>query len=109
MSNLIGGLPFIILSLFTGIVVIYYLRNKHREKLEMIKQGENLVYQDALEKMKYENLGRAIIFIFLGFAVFLSHILIERLQLDPVVTYLSVILSFFGIGSLVFYIILRNK
>ena len=109
MTNLVGALPFIILSLFTGVVVVYYLRNKHHEKLEIIRQGDNPVYQDALEKMKFANLGRAIIFIFLGIAIFLSHLMVQILKLEAVVTYLAMILLFFGIGSLIFYFIIRNK
>lgn len=44
------NLPFLLIFLIAGIAVLYYLRNAHKEKIELIKKGEGLVNQDALRR-----------------------------------------------------------
>lgn len=102
--------PFLLI-LFTlmGVVVLYYLRNQHKEKMELIKKGENIISQDALQQMKLSNLAKGIISISLALGIFIGHILETYTSLETVVSYISMILLFFGIGSLAFYIIIRNK
>jgi len=102
-------MPFMIAFAITGTVVYFYLRNQHREKLELIKKGESIVPQDSLQQMKFSNLAKGIISISLALGIFSAHILETYTSLEPVVSYISMILLFFGIGSLTFYTIIKNK
>ncbi len=102
-------LPFTILFVIVGGIIFFYLRNQHKEKLELIKKGDNIIIQDALQQMKYSNLAKGIISTSLALGVFTAHLLETYTALDPVVTYISMILLFFGIGSLTFYMIVKNK
>jgi len=102
-------IPFIIAFIITGTVTIFYLRNQHREKLELIKKGESILHQDALQQMKFRTLSKGIISIALALGIFMAHLLETYTKLTPLVSYLSMILLFFGIGSLVFYNIVKNK
>lgn len=101
--------PFIVLICITGVVTLYYLYNRHREKLELIKKGESIIHQDSLQQMKYSNLGRGIITLSLALGLLTAHILEIYTSFEPVISYTSMLLLFFGIGSLVFYSILKNK
>ncbi len=102
-------MPFMIAFAITGIVVYFYLRYQHREKLELIKKGESIVPQDSLQQIKFRNLAKGIISISLALGIFSAHILETYTILEPVVSYISMILLSFGIGSLTFYTIIRNK
>jgi len=102
-------IPFMIAYAITGIVIYFYFRNQHREKLELIKNGESIIPQDALQQMKLSNLAKGIISISLALGIFIAHILETYTSLEPIVSYISMILLFFGIGSLTFYIIIKNK
>ncbi|HHC80219.1 MAG TPA: hypothetical protein ENK46_10090 [Flavobacteriia bacterium] len=102
-------IPFMVAFAITGIVTYFYLKNQHREKLELIKKGESIIPQDALQQMKFSNLAKGIISISLALGVFIAHILETYTDLEPVISYISMVLLFFGIGSLTFYAIIKNK
>lgn len=102
-------IPFIIAFIITGAVTFFYLRNLHLEKLELIKKGESMIYQDALQQMKFRTLSKGIISVSLALGVFTAHILDTYTDVEPLVTYISMIFLFFGMGSLIFYYILKNK
>ncbi len=102
-------IPFIIAFIVTGTITFYYLRNQHREKLELIKKGESILHQDALQQMKFSTLAKGIISISLASGIFIAHLLDTYTSLVPVVSYISMILLFFGIGSLIFYSIIKSK
>lgn len=101
--------PFIIAFVITGTVTFFYLRNQHLEKLELIKKGESIINQDALQQMKFRTLSKGIISVSLSLGVFTAHILETYTNVEPLVTYISMIFLFFGIGSLIFYYIIKNK
>ena len=101
--------PIVILFVLIGGIVFFYLRNQHKEKLALIEKGESLIHQDALQRMKFSNLARGIITVSLALGVFLAHLLEMYTSLEPVITYISMILLFFGIGSLVFYWMVKNQ
>lgn len=104
-----NNLPMIILFIIVGTITFFYLRSKHIEKLELIKKGESLVHQDALQQMKYSNLARGIITTSLALGIFIAHLLETQTSLEPVVVYISMVFLFFGIGSLIFYAIIKNN
>jgi len=102
-------IPFSIAFVITGIITFYYLRNQHREKLELIKKGDSILNQDALQQMKFRTLAKGIISISLALGIFTAHLLDTYTALIAVVSYVSMILLFFGLGSLIFYLVIKNK
>lgn len=102
-------IPFTVAFVITGIITFVYLRNQHLEKLELIKKGESIINQDALQQMKLMTLSKGIISISLALGVFTAHILETYTPLESLVTYISMIFLFFGVGSLIFYSIIKNK
>lgn len=102
-------IPFTVAFIITGAITFYYLRNQHKEKLELIKKGESIVHQDALQQMKFRTLSKGIISISIASGILIAHLLNTYTILTPIVSYVSMILLFFGIGSLVFYYIVKNK
>ncbi len=101
-------IPFMVAVIACAVVLAYYLKNQHKEKLELIKRGENIVFQDALEQMRLNSLARGIIAIALALGLFLGHLLEQYTTLNILVSYLSMLFLSFGIGSLVFYKIVKN-
>ncbi len=101
----------LLMIIFTlvSIVILYYLRNRHKEKMELIKKGETIVSQDALQQMKLSNLAKGIISISLALGIFMGYILETYTNLEAVVSYISMILLFFGIGTLSFYALIKSK
>ncbi len=101
-------IPFMVAVITCAVVLAYYLKNQHKEKLELIKRGENIVFQDALEQMRLNSLARGTIAIALALGLFLGHLLEQYTTLNILVSYLSMLFLSFGIGSLVFYKIVKN-
>lgn len=109
MNTFMLNLPYMILFLISGFAIVYYLRNKHLEKMEIIRNGESLVMQDALEQMKLQSLGRGIILISLSFGIFTAYLLTQLAGLEPWATYIFSLLFFSGLGSVILYLLIRNK
>lgn len=109
LSILPFNFPFGPIFLFTAIVVVFYLWTQYKQKMELIKKGESIMHQDALQQMKFSNLAKGIISISLALGIFVAHILETYTSLEPLVGYISMILLFFGIGSLTFYAIIKNQ
>jgi len=101
--------PYGTIFLITAVVVVFYLWTQYKQKMELIKKGESIVQFDSLEKMKVSNLGKGIIAIMLSLGVFTAHLFEKFTTLEPVVSYITMILLFFGIGSLIFYSLVKNK
>ncbi len=98
-------IPFII----SGIITYYYLSYRHKEKLELINRGDDIIPQDNLQNKKLRNLGRGIISVSLALGIFVGNILAHYTSLKPVFCYVSMILLFFGLGSLIFYYIIKEN
>jgi len=113
MNTFLSILPFDFpygpIFMITAIVVIFYLWSQYKQKMELIKKGESIVQFDSLEQMKVSNLGKGIIAITLSLGIFTAHLLETYTTLEPIVSYITMILLFFGIGSLIFYSIVKNK
>ena len=84
-------IPFTIAFVITGIITFIYLRNQHIEKLELIKKGDSILHQDALQQMKFRTLAKGIISISLALGVLTAHILETYTSLGSLVTYISMI------------------
>lgn len=77
--------------------------------MELIKKGESIVQLDSLEKMKVSNLGKGIISITIALGIFSAHLLEKYTTLEPIISYITMTLLFFGVGSLIFYTVVKNK
>ncbi len=101
--------PYPPIILITAIVIIFYFWTQHKQKMELIKKGESLIQLDSIEKMKFGNLAKGIIGISLALGILIAHILEKNTDLNSFVLYSSMFLLFFGLGSLTFYSLVRNK
>ncbi len=101
--------PYGVIFLLTSIVITFYLWSQYKQKMELIKKGESLVQFDSLEQIKLTNLARGIIAIMLSLGIFTGHLLEKFTVLEPLVSYVCMILLFFGFGALIFYKIIKNK
>tara|TARA_R100000935_G_C2776646_1_gene139937 strand:- start:581 stop:814 length:234 start_codon:yes stop_codon:yes gene_type:complete len=77
--------------------------------MELIKKGESIIQLDSIEKIKIGNLAKGIIGVSLALGILIAHILENNTDLNSFVLYSSMFLLFFGLGSLIFYLIVRNK
>jgi len=109
LSILPFNFPYGPIFLLTAIVLVFYLWTQYKQKMELIKKGESIVQYDSLEQMKISNLGKGIISIMLALGIFTAHLLDTYTTLEPIVSYISMLLLFFGIGSLIFYAVVKNK
>ncbi|HAA15912.1 MAG TPA: hypothetical protein DCE41_31055 [Cytophagales bacterium] len=103
------NLPLGPIFIIVAVVVIFYLYTQHRQKMELIKKGESLVNIDSLEQMKYNHLSKGILTAALGLGVFVGFLLDNSTSIDSWIAYGSMALLFYGIGSLVFYNMIKNR
>ncbi|WP_299219161.1 DUF6249 domain-containing protein [uncultured Aquimarina sp.] len=101
-------IPFMVSIITCAVVLAYYLKNQHKEKIELIKKGESIVFQDALEQMRLNSLSRGIIAIALALGVVSGYLLVHYTVIIPIVGYLTMLFLSFGIGSLIFYRVIKN-
>lgn len=92
-----------------AIVVIFYLWTQYRQKMELIKKGESIINFDSLEHMKANHLSKGIIAITLSLGILSGYFLEGNTALHPWVAYATMLLLFFGIGALVFYVLMRSQ
>jgi hypothetical protein len=109
MTNIPGQLVFLVIFSCVAIIIILFIRNRHKEKIELIKKGDSTNFHDISEYMKLNSLGRGIIFISMALGVLVGHLLTSQTELSDPVCYIGSVLLFFGIGSLLFYFILRKR
>jgi len=95
--------------LAVAVVVIFYLWTQYRQKMELIKKGESIVNFDSLEQMKTSHLSKGIIAITLSFGILAGYFLESSTSLHPWVAYSTMLLLFFGLGALVFYVLIRRQ
>lgn len=108
-SSELNLIPFVVIFVSIVTIVILFIRNRHKEKIELIKKGDEVIFQDIVEQMRLNNLGRGIILINLSIGIFLGHLLTAITDLNHAVCYIGSSLLFLGIGSILFYFILRDK
>ena len=90
-------------------LILYYIKTKNQERLKLIEKGINPDGQSISEFQKQSSLKNAVLFISLAFGLFSGHVLaISFEQLDSFVIYLTMILLFGGIGSLINYYQMKN-
>ena len=93
-----------IVAVFVIALILYFIRTKNQERLKLIEKGINPDGQSIVEFQKQSSLKNAVLLISLSLGLFLGHILaINFEQLDSFVIYLTMILLFGGIGSLINY------
>lgn len=98
----------IVAVLIVGLI-LYYIKTKNQERLKLIEKGINPDGQNFAEIQKQTSLKNAVLFISLSLGLFLGYILtISFEQLDNFITYLTMLLLFGGIGSLINYYQMKN-
>ena len=95
--------------IIVAIVVLFYLWTQYRQKMELIKKGESIVNFDSLEQMKTNHLSKGIIAITLSLGILCGYFLESSTALNPWVAYSTMLLLFFGIGALLFYVLIRSQ
>jgi len=92
--------------LLTGI----YMKIKNKERMKLIEQGINP--DEGLnisEYRKQTNLKNGVLFLSLGLGLFIGHlIVINYKRMDDLITYVTMLLIFGGIGFLINYTIIKN-
>lgn len=88
----------------------YYIRVKHKERLELIKKGDFMFEPNYFENLKYSILSKAIILISLAIGFGIAYkITINMPGEAQVVVYLISLLLSSGAGLLLYYFILQKK
>jgi len=95
--------------LFCAVIVVYYLRIKHKERMEMIKLRALNPQDDDLTAKTQSLLGKAVLAISLALGLLTGMELSMNYSYFPsLVLYFICILFFCGIGLLVCYIIVSR-
>src|SRR6188768_1619619 len=102
----IFAIAIIVLVVLGMLVLFFYIRLKHKEKMELIRKGDYAFESNYLENMKYNILGKSIILISLalGFGVALG-IAQKADSSSVVIIYFISLLSSVGLGLFCFYFI----
>lgn len=108
-SNELSLIPFIVIFVSIVALIVLFIRNRHKEKIELIKKGNDVIFEDIIQQMKLNNLGRGIILSSLAIGIFIGDLLTRVTDLNHGVCYIGSSLLFLGIGSISFYFILRNR
>jgi hypothetical protein len=98
-----------IVAVFVIGLILYYIKTKNQERIILIEKGINPDGQSINEFRKQSSLKNAVFFISLSLGLFLGHIVaISFERLDSFVIYLTMILLFGGLGSLINYYQMKN-
>ena len=86
------------------------MKIKNKERMKLIEQGINP--DEGLnisEYRKQTNLKNGVLFLSLGLGLFIGHlIVINYKRMDDLITYVTMLLIFGGIGFLINYTIIKN-
>lgn len=104
----ITGLSLIVLGFAS---IIYYIRLKHIERLELIKKGDIDFSASYLENARYSVLSKAILMIALAFGLGIGYGINRHIPdgNSQIPIYLICLLGSGGLGLLIFYFIIQTK
>lgn len=119
MNNFMEALVPLIAIIFTfgipGLIIFWYLYNKHRERMKLIDMGltpeeVKSYFRDADKKPRspYSALKWGIILTFIGIGFIVSMILENVYDIDDAITPAILILSA-GLAFLVYYMLVKSK
>lgn len=88
----------------------FYIKTKNQERMKLIENGINPDEGvNILEYRKFSNLKNGILFVFIGLGLLVGHILVINFnQMDSLITYITMIFIFGGIGFLLSYNKMKN-
>ncbi|WP_143306395.1 DUF6249 domain-containing protein [Chitinophaga vietnamensis] len=102
----IAIIVFVVLGM---LILFFYIRMRHKEKMELIKKGDYGFQSNYLENMKYNVLGKSIVLIALALGFGIAFGITQRMEGTAVVViYLISLLSSIGIGLCCFYFIIKK-
>lgn len=103
-------LPLTLAVIFSGILVFYYLNIKHKERMELLKNGSGLDTKISLLVLKYSVLSKGIFLISIGIGIAIARVLtLEFEVLNDFSTYLIALLLSGGIGLILYYKIIKKE
>jgi hypothetical protein len=95
-------------TLFCAVIIVYYLRIKHKERMEMIKIRQ-LNTEDGPDGNKHSVLSKAILALSLAAGLVTGLFLSSCFPgLPSLILYFISILFFCGIGLLIYYLIVNR-
>jgi hypothetical protein len=98
-----------ILAVLTSGIIVYYLKIKHKEKMELIKMRQISGNDNSFEQKKYSLLGNGILALSLAVSLFFGLILTIHFPGQPsLIIYLISILFFGGLGLIIYYLVIRK-
>ncbi|NIG53842.1 DUF6249 domain-containing protein [Chitinophaga sp. Cy-1792] len=89
--------------------VIYYIRARHKERLELIRRGDYVFESNYLENQKYSALSKGIVLLSLTFGLVLAYILSGSFLPSFFLLCPFCLLGCTGIGMMLYYFILQRK
>jgi hypothetical protein len=120
MKDLAEAIIPVIAIIFTfgipGIIVFWYIHNKHQERMKIIEKGltpeEARAILSPSERGKpartYVSLKWGIVLLSLGLGIFISYVLEEVYDMSDSFTF-ALTLLFLGLGFIVYYLIVNAK
>lgn len=99
-----------IICFFLAIIYFVYLRLKHKERMEMIKQGNHIDENNDKENLKFSVLSKAIILLSLSIGLVLALVISSYVQIERliIIIYTICICGCCGIGLLIYYLIISK-
>jgi Domain of unknown function (DUF6249) len=106
--ELLGILAIVVISI--SCLIGYYMRTKNHERMKLIEKGVNP--DEGLNISEYREqtfLINGVHFLTLGFGLVVGHLIVSNhMTMSSLITYITSILIFGGIGFLINYKIIRN-
>lgn len=102
----IAIIVFVVLGM---LILFFYIRLKHKEKMELIKKGDYAFEGNYLENLKYNILGKSIILVSLALGFGVAYGVAQKVANSSVViVYLISLFSTTGLGLFCFYFIIKK-
>jgi len=98
--------------ILVGYILIYWLRTRHRERTELLKQGIVPAAQMKAMPNKYSMLRNGCLLIGLALGLIVGMVIESSIDYSDLGSFLIVLSSsilFIGAGYVVFYLLVKNK
>ncbi len=103
-------IPALLLILLSFLIAGYYIRLKHKEKIEIIKKGEFGFETGYLKNLKHSVLSKGILLVSLSLGMGIGYVINLNIEgASQLVIYLICLLASGGVGLLIYYFIIRKE
>ncbi len=103
-------IPALLLILLSFLIAGYYIRLKHKEKIAIIKKGDDGFETSYLKNLKHSVLSKGILLVSLSLGMGVGYVInLKKDGVSPVVIYLIRLLASGGLGLLIYYFIIRKE